>query len=358
MGTLVSPTACARARRGVWLASVLVGLALGPAAGRPAAAAQQSDLVMKAMVEAAEPIFEGLHRKSPRYFQVRDGWLAKGSLQAFRFFNPEPFGDPPADTADRLATVTDAIVDTRRQLDELGIELLVVPLPTRINLYPEALCDIDLPPNFAGFAPGTANLIEKLREGGVEVLDVMPLLAAQRGAWTASNNDLVYLRVNAHWSPKGMAIAADAVAEHVRSRPWFEAPEAVRTRIEVVRERWEPDVEWLPEGVEPPVLDLERIVDLEGASAERTDVKSPIMLWGDSFTNIYTGQDADLARHLGHRLGRPLDVIASPGGGADAARMSFARRRKDGKDKRLVIWIFASRAVLIGEWNRLPLDRG
>ena len=350
MGPTSTSHARRRARTGLALAAASV-LAGGPARGQ----AEGDAGLMEAVVAAAAPLIAELDRKSPRFVEVRDGWLAKSSLQVFRFLNPEPFGAAVGPTERRLDTVVGTITNARDQLEELGIELLVVPLPTRLALYPEVLCDVEPGPAFAGLAPGTGRFVARLRDAGVEVLDVLPALAAERGAWDGSDDELVFLRANAHWSPKGMAVAADAIAEAVRERAWYEPPAAADTRIERVRERWEPGDEQLPDGVEPPVLELERVVDLEGGPVARTDRDAPVVLWGDSFTQIYDGQQADLARHLRHRLGRPLDVFASLGGGPDASRKSFARRREGLEEKRLVIWVFANRAVMTGSWSQVRL---
>jgi hypothetical protein len=89
----------------------------------------------------------------------------------------------------------------------------------------------------------------------------------------------------------------------------------------------------------------------------RTDRESPVVLWGDSFTTIFKAEDADLPRRLGHLLGRPVDVLASLGGGVDSTRLNFARRRAPTAGKRLVIWAFSTRSLMSGQWKPRELTR-
>ena len=346
--------------------AVLLGLGLSPPRPHQDAPAAREQGLEQALAAVLEPILlsyrrtpqrRAAPRRPKRYSEVRDGWVTKSSVEIFEFLNPELFTGGQAPQEDQLASAVHAILDTQRQLDEHGIELLVVPIPDRINVHPDALAEVELGPSFTGFAPGLQRFIELLRDEGVEVLDLLPRLTAERVAFDAPQDDLVFMRMNAHWTPNGSALGAQAIAQAIRARPWFE-PLAERTsRLESLRATWVPDGEQLPEGVAPPTLEFERVVDAAGALVERKDAHSSVVLWGDSFTSIYQVEGADLARRLHHALGRPVDVIAIKGGGPDATRKAFARRDAALEGKRLVVWTFASRSLVKARWQTVELQR-
>ena len=315
----------------------------------------------EALAAAIEPHFEhGLPRR-PHYLEVRDGWLLKTSLRTFRFLNAglfasleQPVGEQPEAPLKRIVAT---IADTRRQLAESGVELLVVPIPMRLNIYPEALVEVQLDEAFRGCGPGLAQLCQDLRAADVEVLELLSPLCAERGDPAGGPDQLVFMRENGHWTPHGLAISAELIAQHVRSRPWFEPLGPADSRLVELRATWKPDGERLPEGVAPPELTFERVLDAAGKPVARTDKTSPVALWGDSFTTIFKAEGADLPRRLNHLLGGPLDVIATLGGGADSTRLNFARRPHAFEGKRLVVWTFSTRSLLAGKWETMRLKR-
>ena len=306
------------------------------------------------MATVIEPHFAGFSRESPRYVPVRDGWVTKSSMQLFRFFNPDLFPPPEDPSADPTLGLVNAIADAHEQLARRGVELLVVPIPTRLNIYPEVLVGGQLD---AGCAPGLERFNARLRARGVEVLDLLPHLVAERASFDAEQDDLVCLRANGHWTPKGAGLAARAIADHVRSRSWYEAPAHTDSRLERFTATWQPDGEVLAEGVDAPVLEFERVVAAAGEKVERTNKHSPIVLWGDSFTVIFKAEGADLPRRLHHLLGGPIDVIASQGSGPDTTRITFGRRGNATDGKQIVIWAFATRSLLRGKWEKIRLHR-
>jgi alginate O-acetyltransferase complex protein AlgJ len=90
-----------------------------------------------------------------------------------------------------------------------------------------------------------------------------------------------------------------------------------------------------------------------------------ILLLGDSFSNIYSfggmnwGEAAGFAEQLSYYLQRPFDAIINNAGGSYVTRQQLARDMARGKDrlrgKRLVIWQFAMRDLLSGDWKLLDL---
>src|SRR5690606_23876526 len=94
---------------------------------------------------------------------------------------------------------------------------------------------------------------------------------------------------------------------------------------------------------------------------------APVLLLGDSFSNIYSqtelgwGEGAGLAEQLSFALKLPLDRIVINAGGAHATRQRLAAelarapQRLDGV--RVVLWQFAQRELLAGDWKPIPLPQ-
>jgi len=90
-----------------------------------------------------------------------------------------------------------------------------------------------------------------------------------------------------------------------------------------------------------------------------------VLLLGDSFSNIYSldgmgwGEGAGFAEQLSYALQRPLDTITNNAGGSHVTRERLARDLARGKDrlagKRLVLWQFAMRDLLSGDWKMVDL---
>jgi len=92
---------------------------------------------------------------------------------------------------------------------------------------------------------------------------------------------------------------------------------------------------------------------------------APVLLLGDSFTNIYSmdalgwGTHGGLGALLSWQLGQPADVIAINAGGAHAARQALVADLARGNDRlahtKVVIWQFATRELSFGDWKLLDL---
>ena len=100
----------------------------------------------------------------------------------------------------------------------------------------------------------------------------------------------------------------------------------------------------------------------------RPSKEAPILLLGDSFSNIFSlsalgwGESAGLAEHLSHALGRPLDCILRNSDAAFATREILSHELARGRDrlagKKLVIWEFAARELAFGDWKMLSIKLG
>ena len=116
------------------------------------------------------------------------------------------------------ATSTDAvgaIVNFERQLRASGIHLVFMPLPVKPFIYPEQVW-----PGYPAAAGPAWNrdrdaFKARLAEAGVDVLDITDDL------WNAKaqSEESLFLKLDTHWTPRGLAVAADRLAAAREAAP-------------------------------------------------------------------------------------------------------------------------------------------
>jgi hypothetical protein len=293
-----------------------------------------------------------------------EGWLffrpAIDALTGYGPLMPEP--DTVAKDPDRekWSGPLDAIEKFNAQLDHFGVELILVPIPVKPMIYPERLG--------AGSGDGPLQhrdaeaFYAKLRESGIEVLDLSADWFAQKA------NGPVFLKQDTHWTPQTMQASAKTVADFLKQRPWY-----AETAAEPGRYALGAPVEVAAPGDLLEKLDLPAgshsfanetatitpVTDTKGGAMSVYDSASPVVLLGDSFTNIFHqadmkwGEQAGFAEHLGRELGLPLDTIAQNGQASTGVRRALATRadaeRLMREKKKAVIWAIAARDLFMSE---------
>jgi hypothetical protein len=251
-----------------------------------------------------------------------------------------------------------AIVAFHESLRACGVDLVVFVVPGKETVYPEWLASGY--PLSAGppTNPDLPAFVVELRRRGVRVVNPTEAL------WAAKGTAELYLQQDTHWTPQGLAVAAD---ELVRHSPRVQAPRR-RLRAEPARVAGHGDLydmlqlPSLPTPFAPQTVTIERVLDADTGEPLEPDPRSPIVLLGDSFTNVYSvpdmgwGDHAGLGEQLALRLGCTIDVIAQNDGGVNTARSTLARSPGGVSGKKLVIWQFAARDLVVsnGEWKVIP----
>jgi hypothetical protein len=270
-----------------------------------------------------------------------------------------------------------AILKFKKQLDDLGIELLVVIMPGKASIYPDML-NSRISPDEAGKITHSLRIIRELRELGVEALDLFAPFAEERKNDKATG-DSMYLKTDTHWKGRGVRLAARVVADRIKQYPWYVpgTTEYVIDSVEVDRYGDVAVMTTLPEfkirelGMNfPPeetkcyqVYSVKR--DEEGnevsRSAYKDDFRKPqILLLGDSFSRIYQSdapRSAGWISHIAFELSQPIASIVSDGGASTLVRQKLARKSRVLKRKKLVIWEFVERDLRYGAegWKDVEL---
>ena len=328
-----------------------------------------TQLIQELRNVAAELVADAAARETTTVVGL-DGWL---------FFVPELrhlsvgqfWGERAADvTQARNADAADplpAILDFKRQLDTLGVELLLVPVPLKSIIYPDRLHDdLDIPMPAPRLDGAHQEFYALLRGNGVDVLDLTEPFLQDR----FYSDDPLYCRRDTHWSGVGCVHASLLIAQAIRERPWFaDIPttsymagwETVSITGDLTA-----DLAVSPAAEE---LRLRRVVhrDPTGRPVEvAPDPASPIVLLGDSHNLVFhAGGDmhtsgAGLADQLAYELGIAVDLVAVRGAGSTAARVNLLRRAQRSSEywagKRLVVWCFSAREFTESDgWSLVPI---
>ncbi|MGE5192394.1 MAG: alginate O-acetyltransferase AlgX-related protein [Deltaproteobacteria bacterium] len=297
-----------------------------------------------------------------------DGWL---------FFVPElralsvgPFWGEAAKRVSRsskpeYADPLPAIVDFHDQLHKAGIELLVMPVPAKAAVYPEAVSSAIA--TRGGGAPPRVDQYDQefyglLKQQGVAVIDLLPLFLEHRD----DAGGPLYCKTDSHWSGRGVALAAQAVFEAVKDRDWFKslsraAPASEARSVEMTGDLARMLNEQSPARETLPLTFVGTGGELTPLAPARD---SPVLLMGDSHTLIFhdptlVARGAGLPDHLAQRLGIAVDLIGVRGSGATTTRIELLRRKDNLQGKKLVIWCFSFREFTESTtgWRKVPVIR-
>ena len=279
----------------------------------------------------------------------RAGWLylrpALDALTGYGPLAPEPDSVAKDPNREPWRAPLVAIKTFAGQLEELGVELMLVPIPVKPMIYPEHITD-----NHHHAPLQHRDAEEFYRQ--IEELPNASVLDLSRDFWRAKKRSQLFLRQDTHWTPEGMEIAASKIASILATRTRL--PLTVGDPVEVSHTGDLVEQLNLPGG---GLQFFQRESTLiTPVSGFVSDPNAEVVLLGDSFTNIYSsatlnwGENAGLAPYLALKMGRSLDVIARNGQGSTGVRQELAARGKEHlRKKKTVIWAIAARDLFLSE---------
>jgi hypothetical protein len=270
----------------------------------------------------------------------------------------------PADFNYNPTNVLSVIISFRDQLARRGIKLLVMPAPNKASIYPEMLTrwavGLKKPVN-----PKTIDILSKLRESGVEIVDLFKLFAEARQNLSPGDNTRYYLAQDSHWSPDGMRLAARAVAKRILDLGWAEKgnvkyslkPVTIERHGDVLKMIRVPKIE---SSFEPETLKCEQVVNVDTGRLYQDDPSSQILVMGDSFLRIYSRDEpgsAGFIEHLACELGFPPTSVVNDGGASTLVRQELSRKPTLLRNKKLIVWEFVERDIRFGTegWQQVQL---
>jgi alginate O-acetyltransferase complex protein AlgJ len=260
-----------------------------------------------------------------------------------------------------------AIIDFHDQLRQAGIELLLVPVPAKATIYPEAISltikssgDSSLP----RVDRNQQEFYRLLEQKGVPVLDLVPLFVDH----CHDREGNMFCKTDTHWSGRGIVLAAEAIAARVKDGAWLEQIPKTELATESHTIEIAGDLARMLNEDRPAreMLSVVRVGtkfddDLTPLSPDRD---SPLLLMGDSHVLIFHDpllfdRGAGLPDHLARQLGFAVDLIGVRGSGATGTRIELLRRKDNLAGKKLVIWCFSFREFTESTmgWRKVPVIR-
>lgn len=248
-----------------------------------------------------------------------------------------------------------------------GATLLLMPVPDKAMLQPAELDgradpgDPAPPPR----NPDHAKFLAEMEAQGIEILDLTPPLIAP--------GEVRFLVQDTHWTPEWMDAAAQSLARRLQGRLSSASttaelalqPQSVSRLGDLV------DMLRLPSWQRvflPQTVTVQGVVDRRTRLPWQARADADVLLLGDSFANVYSlevmgwGDAAGLVEHLAFHLGRPVDRIVRNDHGAWATRQALAEEYARGKDrlkgKKVVVWEFAARELMVGNWKPMTIELG
>ena len=267
-------------------------------------------------------------------------------------------------SSDKTVSPAECIIDFSCQLQRMGIDLVVMPVPLKPQLYPEKLNDhyseTEILQN-----ESYNRFIAELKKEDIQIFDPTAILHS----FKKEGKD-AFLKTDTHWTPGAMEKVAETLSVFLkdslsveRGSHFYlkEASEILQNGDIYTMLKLKKDFSFFP----PEKVIVNSVINDQGEFWQPSK-NAAILFLGDSFSNIYSlegmgwGKAAGLAEHLSYFLQQPLDAIRRNDEASIATRKMLQTDQKGGRDrlsgKKIVIWEFAMRELTQGNWT--PLDVG
>jgi len=248
------------------------------------------------------------------------------------------------------------IIKYHEALKAQGVELLLVPAPTKASIYPEKFSAAGAPFPLAPF-------YKQLTDAGVNVLDLEPIFQAERKKDPAKK---LYCEKDSHFSPYATQVIADLIHKKYADSDWAKAIEPEIKFVVGEEKTITIDGDLVSNGAEK--LTAVRVTDDNDNQVEPDSDTSPILLLGDSHTVVFSiGGElhttaSGLPDHLQAKFGTRILHVGNNGSGVHAARSLLLRKAYNTPGywdkKKLVIWHFAARDFTQeAKWIEIPVAK-
>ncbi len=259
---------------------------------------------------------------------------------------------------DSLHNPLPRLLELKHYLDSIGVQLLVVPVPVKEEIYAERLVagtPADLCVNPAG-----REFTREMLAAGLDVLDIYPALMAAKAGDEPPH--FSYQRYDTHWSLPGMLAAMEQLAARVTQYSWYGDAGAKPGSLnmqETTTMREGDLVAHLPDAEKAKYTadTLPAMKIFKGTEPYKGGKNAPILLMGDSFTGVFESVDQKSGGPgslLAFATGLDVQVLTSWGGGPGVYHRMM-KMKKEMQSKRLVIYMMTARDFWQSpmEWDAL-----
>ena len=245
------------------------------------------------------------------------------------------------------------ITEYSNSLKQLGVELLVVPVPAKASIYPQQF-------TAEGSAQALAPFLKSLSDAGVKVLDLEPIFQAEL---KKNPEKPLYCKTDSHYSPYATQLIAGLIHDTYKDEEWvkgissdIEFTSAPPKDLEIKGDLTADQTE---------TLSAVEVTSASGDPVTPDDAASPIVLLGDSHTAVFSSggelhaTGCGLPDHLQAKFGAKIHQVSNNGSGTHQARIQLLRKAHSTPgywdDKKLVIWHFSAREFTQApKWVKIP----
>lgn len=314
------------------------------------------------LVESARTL--SADTKTSQVVSGTDGWLflreELAHIGAGRFWG-DAAQQATRSTKKEYADPLPAIVRFNKALAEKGITLYLMVVPPKALVYADKL-----DPNIIDVSEEAGiyeHFFRQLEQEGVKVIDLLPVLQKQ-----AKESPNLYCKTDTHFSGDGLLLFAEHAAQVIKKEVWYEEyPKDKMGRSEQTIQILGDLSQMLGEEEAREEIDIHVVVDEETGKPVESDLKSPVILLGDSHTLVFSAggdlhaKGAGLFDNLSRELGFAVDLLGVRGSASTPARVKlYQRSKKDAnylKEKKIVIYSFAARELTgTGGWRTIPVS--
>jgi alginate O-acetyltransferase complex protein AlgJ len=294
--------------------------------------------------DATKKFRDELSKTLKKLPKEQNAWASNGMLWFRR--NANYLTADKITAQDSLHNPLPRLLELKKYLDSLGVQLLVVPIPVKEEIYGERLVEgtaADLCVNPAG-----REFTREMLAAGLDVLDVYPALMAAKAGDEPPH--FSYQRYDTHWALPGMLAALEQLASRVTQYSWYSESGAQPGTLNMQETKTlrEGDlVAHMPDAEKSkyPADTLSVMKIFKGTEAYKGGKNAPILLMGDSFTGVFESVDQKSGGPgslLAYATGLDVQVLTSWGGGPGVYHRMM-KMKKDMQSKRLVIYMMTAR---------------
>ena len=252
------------------------------------------------------------------------------------------------DTAGARGRAHDAILRAERALSARGVQLIVVPVPERVQFYFDLVDprSAALPVNLAGHAA----FVEELLAKDVVVVDVAPLLWSMKAA-----GNPIFWRGDTEVPSATLQALAGQVAPvfntlGVSTPSDLETTYALKVDTIPIEQRLVHDLPAALRGQVPPEFhDVQSVRDTSGVLFQPAP-ESPVLAVG-SLAALHQVRGASLAARLAMALGFPVAMPDQYLPDTDIPAYLAAGTAPEAAAAKFVVFCFPERALAEGEWK-------
>jgi alginate O-acetyltransferase complex protein AlgJ len=289
-------------------------------------------------------------RSGPYSIEGLDGWhFNRGSVLLL-------LEDQLSQREDRPDPL-EAIVDLDRQLKDRGIDLIFVPVPDKLSVYPEKF-SAKVPAD-RQVTPVVRRFMLRLLEADVEVVDLYRPFLARREQ--NGEDRPLYFTCDTHWRSQAARLAAGEIAQRLKRYPFvcralvdgnpFTTEPVVASALAGLLDEPQRSAVLADDGQKDRCASVCR----RDGGRYRDVPDSPILLTTDSFGQVHHVRSAHLSAYLALETGLPVTWMQGSASGPNIPWM-LARKGPDYlRGRRVVIWTSVARLLYTQKWRAVKL---